>query len=124
MLVLFFTLIVIAEVIIAAQLIFLIRRVDFAVIAINNKICESSPNIKNTISKVRNSVNKALIGVYNLGRIIEKRKDKTIKYFIKNAITTILFFMLSPNGKQILTAIDLFFTSIEFIDRIKERETA
>ena len=124
MLNLFFTIVFIAEVIIALQLVSLINRADKAVLALNSKVIEYSPKVKNAIIDVRILINKALLGVYNLAQIIEKHKTKVKKSIVKNIFTTILFLMLSSNGKQILTTVDLVFTAVEFIESLKRRKCA
>ncbi len=123
MLTLFFTIIFIAEVIIAAQIIQLIMRADRAVVKISSKVEEIHPEITKTIYTARLGINKALLGIYNIAEIIEKQKAKYKKSIIKNSLTTILFFMLSKNGKQVLTAIDLLFTAKEFLDRANSRKS-
>ena len=124
MLSLFFTIIFIAEVIIALQLICLIRKADKVIVALNSQVSEYSPKIKNAILDVRIIINKALLGVYNLAEIIDRQKNKAKKSIIKNILTTLLFFMLSSNGKQIFTTIDLIFTALEFLDKTNKRKNA
>ncbi len=124
MLTLFFTIVFIAEIIVAVQLILLIVRIDKAVITFSGQVTNSVPQIKNALYSARIAVNKTLLGVYNFAEILGKQKTKAKQYLIKNALTTVLFFMLSSNGKQVLTAIDLVFTALEFIDRTKNRKPA
>lgn len=124
MLTLFFTIIFIAEVIIALQVIKLINKADCAVIALNSQIETLTPQIKTTVIDIRIVVNKALLKVYDFGEILKKQKNKAKKSIIKNILTTILFLMLSSNGKQILTTIDLVFTAIEFAQKLNSFKNA
>ena len=124
MLTLFFTIIFIAEVIIALQVIAFINKADKAVIAFNEQVGVISPQIKASVLDARILVNKALLKVYNLAEIMGKQKHKVKQSVIKNILTTLLFFMLSSNGKQVLATIDLIFTAIKFIDKFKRYKTA
>ncbi len=124
MLTLFFTIIFIAEVIIALQVIKLINKADCAVIALNSQIETLTLQTKSTVIDIRIIINKALLKVYDFGEILEKQKNKAKKSIIKNILTTILFLMLSSNGKQILTTIDLVFTAIEFAQKLNSFRNA
>ena len=124
MLTLFFTIIFIAEVIIAFQLILLIQKVDHKVSEYNAKVLSLTTQIEVNISKLRKNVEVALNGVLKLEQIIQKQKKKYKYTILKNIFTTLIFLVLNKNGRQILTAIDLVFTAKEFFDRAKSRKSS
>jgi len=107
MFILFFTIVLIAQLIVAYHIVTYIIALDKKVCAISQTITEARPQIVNQVTSFK-SIIKTIsknLDCFN-DFVIEKSKDcqTALK---KNLITTILFYILKIPGKRILTIIDI-----------------
>lgn len=117
MLVLFFTIIFIAELIIAVQVITLIQKARQNVCQINQTVTDMKPEIERNICDVRIAINTILLRITGVHGFIDKRKEDYKKIFSANFLTKIASFILSNDWKKILMAIDVILTIKRFILR-------
>lgn len=115
MLTIFFTIIFIAELIIACWVISVIQKLDRKVCEMNQKVLDFQPVLKERICKFQIAVNTVLLGIDYFAQFITKKKDECLNYLSKNIITAILFLVLNTSGKKVLTFVDLFFSFKKFM---------
>ncbi len=107
MFILFFTIVIVAQLIVTYHIVSYIKALDKKVCAINQSVTEIRPQIVSQITTFKSmitTVSKKLDCFNDF--VVEKAQDceKAIK---KNLITTILFYILKIPGKRILTIIDI-----------------
>lgn len=117
MLVLFFTIIFIAELIIIGQIIALIQKARQNVCQINQTVLEIKPEIERNICDIRIAVNTILLRITGVHGFIDKRKEDYKKIFSANLLTKIASFILANDWKKILFALDVILTIKKFILR-------
>lgn len=119
MLIFFFTLIFIAEVKLTIDLIEYIKKVDRAVCEINDKISIYNNSIKKEFTTLRIALNKILLSLNKIELKIKQKKENFKIIILKNILTGILFIILNPNGKKVLSVIDLVFSVNDFLKKWK-----
>ena len=119
MLILFFSIVFIAELIITIELIRFIRKFDNTVIEFNERLTSVKPGIIKSLKAVRVAVSKMLFEVTKFQLKFEKQKEKFKNNILKNIITVLLFVVLHKNGKQALALVDLAFSIKGFIESFK-----
>lgn len=117
MLVLFFTIIFIAELIMAGQIIALIQKARQSVCQINQTVIDVKPEIERNICDIRIAINTVLLRLNGVHGFIDKRKEDYKKIFSANFLTKVTSFILSNDWKKILMAIDVILTIKKFILR-------
>lgn len=115
MLTIFFTIIFIAELIIAFWVISLIQKCNRLVCEVNKKVINCRPAIKSKICDIRISINSALLAMNNFSEFVNKKKDDLNEILSKNLFTTVLLMVLNPAGKKIFALIDLFLSVKKFV---------
>lgn len=117
MLTLFFTIIFIAELIIAFWIISIILKCDKAVLDANQKVIALRPVIKSRINDVKMLINTAFLGIDYFAQFIEKKKNAVINALSKNIIIAVLFIVLNTGGKKALTFLDWTLSFVKFMDK-------
>lgn len=95
---LFIAIILIAELIIATNIICLINKVDKKVLAFNEKLCIARPEICNYLKKFKDGVEKFVVGVHTLVKFGKKQRQKYTITMIQNLLIYLL--LLSLKGKK------------------------
>ena len=109
MLVLFFTIIFIAELIIAGWLIGGIASLNKKVCALNQEVIDFQPQIKTCLENLRAKTNKVLSGLECVTDFVSKKKDFCKESFKKNLTTNIILSVLKIYAKRLVTLIEVAF---------------
>lgn len=117
MLTIFFTIIFIAELIIAFWVISLIQKCNRLVCEANKKVTNCRVVIKRKICDIRISINSALLAMNNFSEFVNKKKDDLNDILSKNLFTTVLLMILNPGGKKIFALINFFLSVKKFIQK-------
>lgn len=117
MLVLFFTIIFIAELIIAGWLVSCIVSVDKKVCALNQEVLTIKPQIKDHISKLRATINKVLGGLNCFVDYVAKKSSDCKESFKKGLITKIVLFILKIPARRIVTIIEMAMSLKKFLKK-------
>ena len=106
----FFTIIFIAELIIAFWLISLINKCKKWAIRQNTFILENKTILQNRITELHSNIKTIHTNLNNFSGALEKKKEDFIQVFSKDTITTIGYLLLNTNLKSIITFVDLILT--------------
>lgn len=109
MLVLFFTIIFIAELIIAGWIIGGIASLTQKVCALNQEVIDFQPQIKTCLKNLRAETNKVLSGLECFTNFAAKKKDNCKESFKKNLTTKIILSILKIYAKKLVTLIEIAF---------------
>lgn len=120
MLVLFFTIIVIAELIITVWLVLGLIKADKAVCETNKKIIEFQPILKSKLGKLKSIISLVLSSLDYCVMFIAEKKENFQNAFKKNLLSSILCIILKIPGKQILTILEILLT-LKKLFKKKER---
>ena len=115
MLVLFFTIIFIAELIIAGQIIALIQKARQNVCQINQTVTDMKPEIEKNICDVRIAINTILLRITGVHGFIDKRKEDYKKIFSANFLTKAACFIIANDWKKTLCVLDAILTIKNFV---------
>lgn len=115
MLTIFFTIIFIAELIIATCLIIIIRKINKKVCETNKKVLNLKLQLLEQLCKIELSINKVHLGLAYFNEFIQTKKDQCTNILSNNAIIGILFFFFNTSGKKILALFDLFIAFNKFL---------
>lgn len=110
MLVVFFTIIFIAELIIAIEVICLIQKARKSVCALSQAVTDNRTIIAGRIADVRNAFGTILKKLKEFGLFVDKKKEDYKKFFTPAILTTIANFILTNDWKKIFMAVDIIFT--------------
>lgn len=113
---LFFIIVFIAEIIIAAKIIEILKQWDKKVCCVNESITSHRPNIYKNLLTAKLSVNKLLLGVTQTKIKLKKKKEQYKIVLIKNLITAICFIILNYNAKRALTIVELLLSLKNVLD--------
>ncbi len=114
---LFFGIVFIAELIIAAHIIAFIKKCDKKVCEINTAVCALTPKIVNSFTTTRIALYKILLNLNKIHQKIQSKKQEYKFIILKNIITGILFMLLNKNGKTVLSTVDLIISIKEIIEK-------
>ena len=117
MLTIFFTIIFIAELIIAGWIISAILKADKCVCEVNQKVLDFQPVLKEQINQFQIAVNTVLLWVDYFAAFVTKKKEECISVCSKNIITTVLYLFLNTGGKRVFAFADLLISLIKFIKK-------
>jgi len=111
MLILFFTIVFIAELIVAEKAISWIKQKNLVVCEINQQITEIKPLIDKGVISAKNGVCSLTNGMCAVSKFILSKKREGIKILTKIVFAGIMLIVLKkmPN-KKILTVVDVLFT--------------
>lgn len=107
MLTLFFTIIFLAEIIVAGWVISWIVKLDKKVCETNKKMLEFQPKMREQIKKLTCTLELASSCLDYFVTFIAERKTTCVNSLKKNIITTILFMILKIPFKQIATGVEI-----------------
>ncbi len=99
--------ILIAELIITANIVCLIVSVDKKTIALTKKITESKPKLKEALKSAKDSVTKLVEGVHALCKFAEKKKQEYTMSIARTILIYLLLFILKGKSKKCLSAMQL-----------------
>lgn len=117
MLTIFFTIIFIAELIIAGWIISAILKVDKCVCEVNQKVLDVQPVLKKQINQFQITVNTVLLGVDYFAAFVTRKKEECVSVCSRNIITTVLYLFLSTGGKRVFAFADLIISLVKFIKK-------
>ncbi len=109
MLTLFFTIIFIAELIVAGWIISGIIKLDKIVLSKNQEVLNFQPILKDQLQKTKSIIDIAGLSLDYFVTFIAEQKENCVILIKKNIIASILFLILKIPGKQIFTIVDLIF---------------
>ena len=104
---LFIAIILIAELIIATNLVCLIIKADKKVLALSDKLTDVRPKIKDGLKSPKDAVAKLVEGVHKLSCYAEKKKQQYTMSIIKTVLIYALLIMLKGKSKKCLSAMQL-----------------
>ncbi|MBQ8460150.1 hypothetical protein IJ541_08635 [bacterium] len=107
MLELFFTIVFIAELIIAGWLISHLRKWDKKVCDLNLKVLEVKPKICKILTKFKNSVEYITKGYNKAVTFVANQKSNILNAIIKNIVVLLLIFLLKIPGKKAIAFFDV-----------------
>lgn len=111
MLTLFFTIVFLAELIVAGKIVSVIKQADANVCAINTQVCEIKPQLKKGMQSAASGVKAAANGVGLVNKFIDKRKRELYISLIKGILSIVIFIMIKKYPhKRCLTIVDVLFT--------------
>lgn len=103
----FIAIILIAELIIAANLIWLMLKLDKKVLEADQKVREIRPELKQGLKAAKNAVAKFVEGVHSLCRFAEKKKKEYTISIVKTILIYLLLFLLKGKRKKCLSVMQL-----------------
>ncbi len=103
----FIAVILIAELIIAANLICLIKKLDEKVLMLSETITESKPKLKDGLNAAKDAVAKLVEGVHALCKFAEKKKQEYTISIMRTVLIYALLFLLKGKSKKCLSAMQL-----------------
>ncbi len=109
MLVLFFTIIFIAELIIAGWIIGGIASIDKNVCALNQEVIDFQPQIKSSLKSLQTAANKVFTVFDCFTDFVTQKKDYCKETFKKNLTTQIILSVLKIYAKRLVTFIEIAF---------------
>lgn len=116
MLILFFTIVFIAELIVAGKIISIINQARASVNQANLSLEESKPMIKKGIIAAKNGVTTVTKGVSGVSMFFASKKKEAFKFLIKGiAALVLLIFLKKLPHKKVLSMIDILFALDSFI---------
>lgn len=110
MLILFFTITFIAELIVAEKVISWVRNTNQKINTINNQVLEIKPTIQEKLSMFHENVTKVKIPLCNIALFVTDKKDTCTKFIEKDIFSEILAIFLKIPFKQIISTIELIIT--------------
>lgn len=120
MLTIFFTIIFIAELIVASRIISFIADADKAVCTINQKVLEFQPVMQTNIRKAKSVISLILSSLDYFVTFIAEKKDDCTNALKKNILTSVLFLVLKIPGKRIFTIVDILLTLKNLVKQFKK----
>lgn len=110
MLILFFTIVFIAELIVAGKIISVLNNVRASVNDVNNQVTEAKPVISDGMRVAKNGVSTVTKGLGNLSSYISGKKKEALKIAVKGLVALVLLlFLRKLPHKKVLTAVDILF---------------
>ncbi len=119
MLMIFFIIVFIAEIIITVQIINLIMKADRCILSVNEKVLSFQPELKKNVETVGIFVKKFANVVRTTELFYEKQKNRYKNLLIKNILTLIIFLMLNKNGKHAITIVDIILSVSNLLSDLK-----
>lgn len=113
----FFTIIFIAELIIASWLISLMNKCTKWANTQNAYITSNQKILQEQIQKIYTITKTIHTNLDSFSNTIEKKREDIIQIFSKNTLTTIGYILLNTNIKSVITFIDLILTIKKFLKK-------
>ncbi len=102
---LFIAIILIAELIIATNIICLVNKIDKKVIAFDEQLYVIRPEICKKIAAFKDGVEKFVLGVHSLVDFARKQRQKYLITIVQNVLIYLLLFSLRGKKKKYASAI-------------------
>lgn len=110
MLILFFTIVFIAELIVAGKVISVLKQASSSVQNISAQFDETKPAITNGITAAQKGVFAMSKGLDSFSVFVDGKKKEAFKYLIKGIIAVVLLvFLKNLPHKKVLSAVDVLF---------------
>ena len=103
----FIAIILIAELIIAANLVCLIVKADKKVLALCDKVTETRPKLEKGLLDFKVSVEKFVLGVHNLCEFARKQREKYIMSIVQNVLIYLLLIIMKGKSRRYFSAVQL-----------------
>lgn len=103
----FIAVILIAELIIATNLICLIIKLDKKALMLSEIIIESQPKLKEGLKATKDAVAKLVEGVHALCKFAERKKQEYTISIVRTVLIYALLFLLKGKSKKCLSAMQL-----------------
>lgn len=110
MLTLFFTIIFLAELIVASWIISKIKKADAIVCDYNNKVTEIKPILKDNLQKVHEIISNIHSKLNCLTSSVSNRVENCKNLFKSKALTSFAMWVLNIPYKKILTVVEIILT--------------
>ena len=107
---LFIAIILIAELIIAINIICLVRKLDKKVIVLNEQICSMRPDICKFLALFKDGVAKFVVGVHSMVEFGKKQRNKYLMKIAQNILVYLLIFLIRNKSKRYASAMQLAMT--------------
>ena len=107
---LFIAIILIAELIIATNIICLIRKIDKKVLALDEHLYVVRPKICEGLTAFKDGVAKFVLGVHNLVDFAKRQRQKYLITTVQNILIYLLLFMLRGKKKKYASALRMAMT--------------
>lgn len=107
MLTLLFTIVFIAELIIASWIISKIQKLNRVVCEANTKVLEAQVELKTQITETRLGITKALTALKKFTNFVDDTKDEYSNLVEKNIFSTVLSIILKLPYKKIMSALEV-----------------
>lgn len=109
MLIIFFTIIFLAELVITLEVISYIRKADRCVCSLNTQIVKTIPFVKQKFLSIPIAINKINLSLNKIEQKIAAKKNNYKVLIAKNIVTWALLLALNMSGKKISSVVDLAF---------------
>lgn len=109
MLIIFFTIIFLAELVITLEVISYIRKADRCVRSLNTQIVKTIPFVKQKFLSIPIAINKINLSLNKIEQKIAAKKNNYKVLIAKNIVTWALLLALNMSGKKISSVVDLAF---------------
>ena len=103
----FIAIILIAELIIATNLICLIMKADKKVVEFSDKVSVMRPELEKGLGYLKKSVAKFVLGVQNLCEFARKQREKYLISIVQNILIYLLLIILKGKSKRYFSAVQL-----------------
>ena len=111
----FFSIVLIAELIIALAIIFGLRNLDKKILNINYKINEITPEYLKILKNFRKGAEVCVEKLQKGCVILKEKKEKYIIGFVKNILVSLILLFSKGKSKKILSAIELTISLRNFL---------
>ena len=111
MLTIFFIIVFIAELIVAAKVISILKNASASVCSINNQVTETKASLEKSMHSVSSGVKSAAKGAGFLTKFLEKRRRDAIIALSKGVLGIVIFLLIRkyPN-KRLLSVVDVIYS--------------
>ena len=110
MLILFFTIVFIAELIVAGKVISILKQVSVSVNEISNQLDEVKPTITQGVVAAKNGVAVVTKGVNGISSFVESKQKEVFKCLVKGIVALVLLvFLRKLPHKKVLSVVDVLF---------------
>ena len=110
MLILFFTIVFIAELIVVGKVISVIKQASSSVNEFGARLEEVKPAITSGVVTVKNGVSSVTKGLGAFSLFVENKKNEVFKYLVKGILALVLLvFLKKLPHKKVLSFVDILF---------------
>ena len=110
MLILFFTIVFIAELIVTAKVVSILKQTSSSINEVTEQLVQTKPAITEGLSAAKKGVSTVTKGVGSISTFIEGKKKDAFKFAIKGVLALVLLiFLRKLPHKKVMTTIDVLF---------------